>query len=189
VGGTIPNLCEGNPSIIWNNWANMNFGSATDINVQNQADLADWPCFAKYYVSFPLDQVPAGKNLLAARLTLHHWGGSDGSQALPSLLQVSSVAEGWNESSLTWNNAPLALENIARTWEDPFFINNNWPGQAVSWDVTAAVLRAYARGEAVHLVLYSADGARHSGKYFTTSETGDWNAEGRPTLVVIWAGP
>jgi hypothetical protein len=188
VGGTIPRLCPGDPDFIWNLWANRNYGAETDFLVQNQADLADWPCFAKYYVSFPLDLVPGGKTILSARLTLRHWGGSDGNFALPSLLQISSVAEDWSETSLTWNNAPLALENISRVWEDPFFVTT-WPAQAVTWDVTAAVLRAYSRGEPVRLALYSADAARHSGKYFNSSETEDWNAVSLPTLVVTWAAP
>ena len=29
----------------------------------------------------------------------------------------------------------------------------------------------------------------HSGKYFTTLESEDWNAEGRPTLRVRWGDP
>jgi len=36
-------------------------------------------------------------------------------------------------------------------------------------------------------VLYEADSAYHSGKYFTSSDTGDWNEAGRPTLQVILA--
>jgi len=27
------------------------------VNVQNQSDISDWPCFSKYYVTFPLDAV------------------------------------------------------------------------------------------------------------------------------------
>jgi hypothetical protein len=41
----------------------------------------------------------------------------------------------------------------------------------------------------LRLVLYAADGAYHSGKYFTASETGDWNAIGRPTLEVVLGDP
>lgn len=190
IGGTIGNLCPGDPTFIWNTWSNLNFGSAPDVNIQNQGDLADWPCFARYYVTFPLSQVPPGKSLLSARFTMHHWGGSDLDAALPSLLQVFSVAEDWSENNLTWNNAPLALENVARTWENPYTqIPPDWPGQPVTWDVTSAVLRAYSRNEPVRLAVYSADAAQHSGKYFTTSETGEWNAVGRPTLIVTWAGP
>ena len=41
-------------------------------------------------------------------------------------------------------------------------------------------------GAPVRLALYEADWAYHSGKYFYASDTGDWNAEGRPTLTVTW---
>ena len=37
--------------------------------------------------------------------------------------------------------------------------------------------------------LYSADGAQNSGKYFTSSDAGDWDAEGRPTLRVLLGTP
>jgi hypothetical protein len=37
--------------------------------------------------------------------------------------------------------------------------------------------------------LYSADDDYNSGKYFVSSDTGDWNATGRPTLQVVWGNP
>jgi hypothetical protein len=61
-----------------------------------------------------------------------------------------------------------------------------WPGVPYSWDVSYAAAWALARGTPLRLVLYSADGPRHSGKYFSSSDTGDWNAVARPTLVVTW---
>ncbi|MCX8063534.1 MAG: hypothetical protein N3D16_13215, partial [Anaerolineales bacterium] len=56
-------------------------------------------------------------------------------------------------------------------------------------DVTRGVAHAYANGQPLRLALYSADGAYHSGKYFVTSRTGDWNAQNRPTLVVVLSRP
>jgi len=41
----------------------------------------------------------------------------------------------------------------------------------------------------VRLVLYSADWDYHSGKYFFSSDVADWNAQGRPTLEVVWGDP
>jgi hypothetical protein len=41
-------------------------------------------------------------------------------------------------------------------------------------------------GGPLRLALYEADSAYHSGKYFVTSNTGDWNAVARPTLAVVW---
>lgn len=191
VGGTTGNLCPGDPVYIWNGWANDNFGDAPDFNLQNQADLADWPCFAKYYVTFPLDGLPKGVDIDSATLTMHHWGGSDLNAAQPSLIQVMTVAEDWDEAGITWNNAPLAYENIARAWEGVYTVvtGADWPGQAVNWDVTIGAQRAAERGLPLRLALYSADAAYHSGKYFTTSETGEWNLEGRPTLTIQWSNP
>lgn len=37
----------------------------------------------------------------------------------PSYIQVLTVDQDWNENTLTWNNAPLAAENITGTWVDP----------------------------------------------------------------------
>jgi hypothetical protein len=167
-------------------WGAANHAHTTHLVVQNQGDVADWPCFSKIYVDFPLDGLPAGKAVVAATLTVYQFGGSDPSQALRSLVQVSTVSEPWSEAAITWNTAPLARENVAQSWVDPIPPPGMpWPGAARTWNLTSAASEAYAAGQPVlRLVLYSADGAYHSGKYFTASETGDWNAVGRPTLAI-----
>ncbi len=185
VGGAIANQCPGDDDHIWNEWANRNYGKASDFNIQNQSDVSDWPCFAKYYVTFPLDALPSGKLILSATLTLHQFGNAGGSEAQPSWIQVMTAAEDWQESTITWNNAPLAWENISGSWVNPVGDNwNDWPGIPSSWDVSYAVANAYQKGEPVRLILYSADSAYHSGKYFVSSDTGDWNIEGRPKLTI-----
>jgi uncharacterized repeat protein (TIGR01451 family) len=188
VGGTMPDLCPGDSYYIWNVWGNANYGDESDFNVQNQSDVADWPCFAKYYVTFPLDAVPPGKVVISATLTLHQFGGSEPSQAEPSLIQVLMVDEAWDEASITWNNAPLALENVSSTWVDTTGFPG-WPGIPRTWDVSRAVAEAYEMGTPLRLVLYEADDAYHSGKHFVASETGDWNEVARPTLRVLWGDP
>jgi uncharacterized repeat protein (TIGR01451 family) len=185
VGGTIPNLCPGDSYHIWNVWGNANYGDESTFNIQNQSDVADWPCFAKYYVTFPLGAVPPGKVVISATLTLHQSGGSDPGQAEPSLIQVLTVDEAWDEGTITWNNAPMALENVSSTWVDPTGFPG-WPGIPHTWDVSRAVAEAYGMGTPLRLVLYEADEAYHSGKHFVASETGDWNEEARPTLRVLW---
>jgi hypothetical protein len=189
VGGTLGNLCPGDSNFIWNQWGNANFAGDTGLNIQNQSDLADWPCFSKYYVTFPLNSVPSGKVVKAATLTLYHWGNSGSlSDAERSFIQVHSVAEAWSEATLTWNNAPLAFENVSRAWVDPVS-DCNWPCAPRTWDVSYAVARAYAAGQPLRLALYSSDSAYHSGKFFTSSDTEDWNENGRPTLQVTWGNP
>ncbi len=163
----------------------------TDYNVQNQADVADWPCFSKVYLRFPLAAIPAGKVIRQARLIMHQFGqaGAPG-EALPSNIQALVVSPNWNDLTLTWNNAPMAEENVSQARVDPIISFPGWPGVAREWDLSYAVARAYANCDAyLNLALYSADGGYHSGKYFVTSDTGDWNAVGRPTLEVVWGEP
>lgn len=186
VGGAISNQCPGDDYHIWNQWANRNYGRAGDFNIQNQSDISDWPCFAKYYVTFPLNTIPPGKTILSATLTLHQFGSAGGTgEAQPSWIQVLTTDEDWQETSITWNNAPLAWENVTGNWVHPVGDNwNGWPGIPWSWDVSYAVANAYQKGEPVRLILYEADSAYHSGKYFVSSDTGDWNIEGRPRLTI-----
>jgi len=187
VGGHT--TCGGDPAQYWNVWGNTTYPGTGDYNVQNQADISDWPCFSKIYVTFPLGQVPAGKVIVSASLTMHLMGNSNGAQAKPSLIQVLRATGDWQESTLTWNNAPQALENVSRTWVNPVTSSPAWPGVPYSWDVSRAVSEAYASGEPLRLALYSADSEYHSGKYFVSSDTGDWNAQGRPTLTITWGQP
>lgn len=170
-------------------WGDANYIGDEQVNIQNQADVADWPCFSKFYLTFPLDTLPANKVLISATLRLYLFGNSgQGSQPTPqpSLIQVLTVEDDWTEGKLTWNNAPLAFENIAQTWVYPVDEFPGWPGVPYEWDVSRAAVQAYLSGEQLRLVLYSADAAIHSGKYFISSDTEEWNAEGRPTLELIW---
>lgn len=175
---------------LWDDWGNINYGSTGEINIQNQWDIADWPCYSRYYVTFPLDSLPPNQAIISATLTMHLFGNAGYEEPLPSLIQVLTVADPWSEESLTWNNAPLAVENIASTWVNPvpgFFAG--WPGTPYTWDISKAVADAYRTGQPVRLALYEADGQYHSGKYFSSSDTGDWNAVARPTLRIQLGSP
>jgi hypothetical protein len=195
-GIVVPDAAVGGGSICgegmdyFSEWGVRSYAGEEQFNIQNQADVADWPCFSKYFVDFPTEPIPPGKVILSATLILHQFGnaGAPG-QAQPSLIQVSTVSETWTESELTWNSAPLASENVSRTWVDPLEAFPGWPGVARSWDVTRALAEAYASGVPLQLALYSADFDYHSGKYFTTSNAEDWDAEGRPALEIVWGDP
>ena len=192
VGSAIENQCPGDDFHIWNEWANRNYGDATGFNIQNQSDVADWPCFARYYVTFPIGAIPAGKVIISATLTLHQFGNAgEAGQAQPSWIQVLTAAEDWQEETITWNNAPRAWENIGGRWVNPVAegLQPGWPGIPWTWDVSYAVANAYASGSPVRLILYEADEEYHSGKFFVSSDTGDWNVAGRPTLTVTWGNP
>jgi hypothetical protein len=179
-----PNFFEG--------WGDANFAGYDQVNVQNQYDVSDWPCFSKVYITFPLDQIPADKVLLDANLTLFQIGNAGMGwepPPEPSLIQVHTILEDWDESTITWNNAPLSYENVARTWVYPIESIPSGPGVPNEWDLTAAAARAYAARQPLRLVLYSADNAYHSGRYFLSSDALGWGGTGRPTLTITWGDP
>jgi hypothetical protein len=172
-------------------WGELNYAGKDFVNIQNQGHVADWPCFSKYYVSFPLDEIPPDKIIVSATLTLRQWGHAGegwppGPQ--PSLIQLLTVGEDWDEAEITWNSAPLAMENVSATWSDPVE-NPGWPGEDRHWDVSRPVAEAYAAGIPARLALYEADEAFHSGKYFYSSDVDIWHEEGRPTLAITWGHP
>jgi hypothetical protein len=179
-----PNFFEG--------WGDANFAGYDQVNVQNQYDVSDWPCFSKFYITFPLDQIPADKVLLDANLTLFQIGNAGMGwepPPEPSLIQVHTILEDWDESTITWNNAPLSYENVARTWVYPIESIPSGPGVPNEWDLTVAAARAYAARQPLRLVLYSADNAYHSGRYFLSSDALGWGGTGRPTLTITWGDP
>jgi hypothetical protein len=189
VGGTINNMCPGNSDYIWNQWANFSDPHNMQFNVQNQGDVSDWPCFAKYFVSFPLNTVPAGKVIISATLTLHQFGNAGQGWSpppVPSYIQVLTLGQSWNENTLTWNTAPLARENASGAWVDPLPGYGGDPGVPRTWDVSRAVAESYSAGEPLYLALYSADWAYQSGRYFWSSDHDEYPAEARPTLNVYW---
>ena len=174
-------------------WGELNYARKEFLNVQRVDPISEWPCFSKYYVTFPLDSIPEGKVVLTASLTLYqsgHAGGNDSPGPQPSLIQVFSIQEDWDENTVTWNNAPLAGDLVASARVDPLdSIPPPWPGIPRTWDVGGAVAEAHAAGEPLRLALYSADGAHHSGKYFFSSNIGSNDEQGRPTLTVVWGDP
>ena len=188
VGGY--SVC-GSGTNFWSTWGDTNESYynplLSDFNIQNQGNIADWPCFSKTYFSFPLNQVPAGKRILSATLTLYLFGNAGTPGAEPaSLIHVYTVNEAWNEQTISWNNAPYVNTYISQAWVSPPPVNTSFPGVPNTWDVTSAVAQVYGTGQNVNLVLYSSDNWMHSGKYFVSSNTGDWNANGRPVLTVKW---
>ena len=189
VGGGM--LCGGDLNK-WSQWGSANYAGAEQVNIQNQLDISDRPCFSKFYITFPLERIPAGKLIHSAELTLYQFGNAGGGvwgDPPSSLIQVLTIKDDWNEATLTWNNAPYALENISRLRVDPVIDFPGWPGVPRVWDISRAVSQAYHSGEPLRLVFYSTDGPMHTGKYFISSDTGDWNELGRPSLTVRWGEP
>lgn len=181
-GGNCTGGHEGDPE-------HDNYGGHTDLYVANQSRISDFTCYSKSFIRFHLDDIPPNKTIISATLTLHHWGNADPEEAQPSLIWLLTVDGDWEEYTLTWNNAPLARENLTATWVDVLPSFPGWPGVRYDWDATQAVAEAYAAGESLNVALYTADTNMHSSKYLKSSDTGDWNEVARPTLTVVWGGP
>lgn len=183
-GGTCSGGHEGDPDA-------DNYGGDSDLFVANQSLIADFPCFSKSFLRFHLGAIPPGKTVISATLSLHHWGNANPDNAQPSLIWLFAAGGDWEEYELTWNNAPLARENLTATWvgvctsDEPC----GFPGVRYDWDATQAVAEALAEGQSVNFALYTADLYHDSSKYFSSSDTGDWNAKGRPTLTVVYGEP
>lgn len=165
----------------WSQWGNKNWSGSIFFNVQSQDDMADFPCFSKEYLSFPLSGIPAGKIISSAKLTVVHFGNAEPSQAKDSYIQVSRVTEDWDPRTITWNNAPLSVENVTGAWVHPFPTGEG--NTRYSFDLTRAASDAYRAGMPLSLALYEADTAMHSGKYFRSSLMDD---DARPTLEIVW---
>ena len=172
-------------------WGELNYAGKEFVNIQNLGHISEWPCFSKYYVTFPLNALPPGKVIFSSYLTLYQFGNAGQGKIpgpQPSMIQVSTIDQAWNEATITWNNAPAPVENITTAWVDPLETPPPWPGIPREWDVSTAVAQAYALGAPVRLVLYSPDWDFHSGKYFYSSDIGV-TGEGRPTLTINWGEP
>jgi hypothetical protein len=184
-GGPICGEDAREPDDFFGRWGDYNRADG-EFHIQNQSDVADWPCFSKGYLRFLLDAVPEGTQILSATLRLYHWGGSDPAHARPSFIQVLSVGRDWDNRAITWNNAPPAVENIGGA-RVPVISFPGWndPSAFRYWDVTRGVAQACQAGEPFRIALYEADGAYHSGKHFVRSTVEDWNADARPRLEII----
>lgn len=205
----VQNASIGASGVLCSGDDDYNFGDGPDsfggetrreyFHVQNQADYADWPCFARAYVRFPL-ALPADAVVVFARLVLHHKqptsGGDEGERSLIHAFWTSSALRNsnlpWTTENLTWNNAPLPLENLAGAWGDRTGVmETGWDDLPEwSWDVTRAV--ALSRSESsISFALFSSDDEYHTGKEFVRSEDfPDWgDPTFRPTLEIVLADP
>jgi hypothetical protein len=167
-----------------------------ELFVGSEVAVTHLPCFSKSFLRFFLDDLPPNKTIISATLTLHHWGNSgdpnaanDEDRPHNSYVWLYSISDAWTETDITWNNAPLAQENLDVTRITPLSSHPGWPGIPYTWDATKAVATAYAAGQPVSLAIYDSAAQRNTSKYFTSSETGDWDAAGRPTLTVVWGQP
>mgnify|MGYP000940709587 CR=1 FL=1 len=165
-------------------WGSRNFGTADHVNVQMQWDVADWPCYAKYYAAWLLDALPPGAEVISATVELRQFGNpgfspgyaDDGTK--DTVMQVFEVDKAWDENTITWDSAPVPQENTSRTLVQPLpgdcAPTPYWycsPGIPYQFDVTEIVRRAQTQGRTwASLALYTAAGQYHSGKFFYSRE-------------------
>lgn len=189
VGG---NTVCGSGLNLWTQWGSHAYPGIRDLNAQNQGNTDDWPCFSRVYLTFPLDSLPHNKVIVSATLILHQSGQSTGfahdpPEAENSLIQVFEVAGGWNEATLSWNNAPLPLQNVSQAWVGSITLADL--GKPRQWDISQAVANAYRSGIPLYIALYSADYYGPHGKYFFSSDSTDYNGAFRPQLDIILGTP
>ncbi len=206
---SVQNASVGASGILCSGDDDYNFGDGPDsfggetrreyFHVQNQADYADWPCFARAYVRFPLN-LPPEAAVVSARLVLHHkqptGGGDEGDRSLIHAFWTSPLLRGgatlWTTGNLTWNSAPLPLENLSGAWGNRTGVmETGWDNLPEwSWEVTRAVRFARREGT-ISFALFSSDDEYHTGKEFVRSEDfPDWgNPSFRPTLEIVLADP
>jgi hypothetical protein len=185
--------CGNNGFNKWTEWGERVYVQASEKTIaviQNQRQIFDWPCFSRYYITFPLDSIPPGKVILSAKLSMTHFGGSDISKAPTSNIQVFRIDQAWDPKTISWNNAPQAVENFPGTIVPPFDVQSTGsPGVVYQWDVSKALTDVYGTGQPLRLALYSSDFPMHSGKYFRSSETADWGGGYPPKLTIEWGNP
>ena len=164
-------------------WGTLSWPGAAQINIQNQWDVADWPCYARWYAQWQLPALPAGAQVVSATMTMRHFGNpgygpaysADGAQ--DTIMQVYEVATPWQPLGLAWDNAPPVVENLSRTTVRPIDAacppaqldtsRTCRPGVPYDFDVTEAVKRAMQEGRGwASVALYTASGDYHSGKQF-----------------------
>jgi hypothetical protein len=187
VGG---NTTCGRGLDFWWQWGDSTHPQIRYMNAQNQRDVADWPCFSKFYITFPLGSLPFNKTVVSAILTLYQLGQATGlptdpPEALNSLIQASVIYQDWNEATLTWNNAPMPTENVSQTWVES--LADGEMGIPYEWDLGRAVSMVYADHQHLRLVFYSADYYSGHGKYFFSSDE-DWDIV-RPSLTIVLGDP
>lgn len=165
----------------WKTWGSENVGFYGDkiINMgnfpwaiaQNQWDIADWPCYAKYIFEINEVALPVGAQVISATLNVYHFGDPGyGSGYAPdgtkdTIFQIYPVKESWSEDTVTWDNFPTALENISWTMVKPREVCEAAGSCWEQFDVT----ELYRRNQ-LSAIMYTAAGQYHSGKQFYSSE-------------------
>jgi hypothetical protein len=177
VGGADKNLCWDGPeswryftsgndpeSQTWGNRVHSVYvdepSRKVNLFVQNQQNVADWPCYSRSYIKFPIASVPMiqNKKIKSARLGVWMLGNNGSYNTYHMLTHVFTIDPGqWkSRNTATWNNAANLLENISGTWVSQISNSNVPPGvnrwakesgvvKLVMWDISKTVAEALAQ--------------------------------------------
>ena len=129
-------------------WGTRNWGASPYVNVQAQWDVADWPCYSRYYAQWSLAGLPPGAQVTGATVEMRQFGNpgygdgyaDDGTK--DTVIQVYEMTGDWQENVISWDNAPVLGENVSRTLVRPIDVTCDGraycaPGIPYSFDVTA----------------------------------------------------
>jgi hypothetical protein len=177
VGGVSPNLCSDGPEHwrYFTDWADRTHPDTDKLFIQNQSNLADWPCYSKTYLKFPVSSVSelTGKKIKSAKLSMWMLGNNGSFNDYKMLTHIFTInPQDWQtKASATWNNAPQALENITATWvaQKPAYATYKWKkedGQIplYQWDVSKAFADAKSQNQSsLYLGMYITGVEMHQG--------------------------
>ena len=137
----------------------VNRGAATSLRVNDDVKRA--------YYRFDLSGLPAGEQVTGATLKVYATTGPNCSTGAEVL---KAAGEGWDESTITWNNQPGTTGSALAT-------KTSWPANAyVNFDVTSAV----SGSGTISFVLRHAPGCTPTADAFFHSR----EAANKPKLVV-----
>lgn len=175
-------------------WGTRNWGTSPYLMTQNQWDVADWPCWAKFLVAWDQTALPPGAQVLSATLVLRHFGdpgygsGYDPDGSGETVHQVYGLNAAFDETSVGWDTMPLALENISRgvvrPVPDTCIVNNVRycdPPLVEMLDVSA--IAQQAGSDRAYAAIYTAAGQYHAGKHFWSRES-HWPPEVQISYVI-----
>lgn len=176
-------------------WGDYVWGNVPQINVQNQMNTEDWPCFSRVLLWFELPEGVDPSLITAAKLNMSYFGsaGYVASDAKYSTIQAIKLKE--KPKTLSWNGTPQADGHIdavgvlpvSSYLGQPNYQNFDYlnPPNLIEFDITEAA-RDPDTDRFVSIALYSADWNLHSGKFF-------WSSNGpvqyRPVISIEYGEP
>lgn len=168
------------------NRPDQNTGSYSDVYVGTIIYYGNWETRRGYF-QFDLSGIPAGSTVTSAKLNCFtHYGGENGYPYGDATLDVRAKAisnDSWDESTITWNNAPsmgATLDTVTVTPTDDVWY---------SWDVTSFVDSEAAGDQVASIGLISYNEAANEFVPFSSSESSYTSQRPYLELTYVSWGP